>query len=309
MRGVPNAGERSPEAVGGRRLRCDLGPVTTVVIAAHDEAAVIGRCLDAILADARPGEVEIVVAANGCTDDTAAVARSRPGVRVVEIERPSKIAALNAAEAGIDGDGGFPRIYLDADIVATTDTIRALVAALEGPEGPLVASPERHLEVGGRPLPVRAYYAVQRRLPAFAEGLFGRGMIAVSREGRSRFEVFPDVIADDLFLDSLFGPDERVRVPGVTTTVETPRRTRDLVRRLVRVRRGNAALRAGAADVPVRGADRLSWLRDVVVPRPWLAPAAALYVGLTAWAAIIARRAPDQRTWGRDESSRLVTTD
>lgn len=278
--------------------------MATVVIAAHNEAAVLGRCLDTLLADARPGELEVLVVANGCTDRTADVARARGGVRVLEIERPSKIAALNAGDAVASG---FPRIYLDADIHVTTEGVRALVDALEGPGAPLVAVPSRRLELGGRPWLVRGFYAVQGRLPVFEDALFGRGLVALSAAGRARFAVFPEVIADDLFLDSLFAAQERARLPQVVTSVATPLRTRDLTRRLVRVRRGNAALRAaGGTDGGVRAADRWSWLRDVVAPRPWLAPAGAAYVALTAWAALLARRSPDGHAWGRDESSRTA---
>lgn len=278
--------------------------MATVVIAAHNEAAVLGCCLDTLLADALHGELEVLVVANGCTDRTADVARARGGVRVLEIERPSKIAALNAGDAVASG---FPRIYLDADIHVTTEGVRALIDALEGHGAPLVAVPSRRLELDGRPWLVRGFYAVQGRLPVFDDALFGRGLVALSAAGRARFAEFPEVIADDLFLDSLFTAQERTRLPQVVTSVATPLRTRDLTRRLVRVRRGNAALRAaGGTDGGVRAADRWSWLRDVVAPRPWLAPAGAAYVVLTAWAALLARRSPDDHVWGRDESSRTA---
>jgi glycosyltransferase involved in cell wall biosynthesis len=277
----------------------------SVVIAAHNEAAVLGPCLDSLLDDALLDEFEVVVVANGCTDRTADVARARNGVRVVEIERPSKVAALNAADALATR---FPRIYLDADIVVTTSTIRALCDALDGPGRPLVAVPSRRLELEDRPLTVRAFYAIQRRLPVFEEGLFGRGLVALSREGRSRFGVFPEVVADDLFLDSLFAPDERVRLPDLATSVATPMRTGDLLHRLVRVRRGNAVLRTADLTEPlrVRPPDRWSWLRDVVLPRPWLAPAATLYVGITSLAAYRAKHSLTDPSWGRDESSRVA---
>src|SRR5262249_61245984 len=94
--------------------------------------------------------------------------------------------------------------------------------------------------------------------------------------------------ADDLLLASLFADGERVEVPGVTSRVATPYKTADLVRRLSRVRAGNAALRRESEAV--RSSVRSSWLRDVVVPRPWLAPAAACYVGLIAAAELPGRR-------------------
>jgi glycosyltransferase involved in cell wall biosynthesis len=280
--------------------------MVSVVIAAHNEAAVIGRCLDALLSDGT-NDLDVTVVANGCTDDTAAVARSR-GVRVIDLPQPGKAAALNAGDAAAVG---FPRLYLDADIPLSGAAVRRLAAALERPSGPLEAPsgplavmPCRRLDLSGRPLLVRAYYAIHGRLPVFRNALFGRGAIMLSAAGRARFGQFPDVIADDLFLDSLFAPAEKQEVPQVESVVATPLRTRDLVRRLTRVRAGNAALRAGPG---VRPASRLSWLRDVVLPRPWLAPAAVCYVAITVTAALLARRRSSATTWGRDESSRLAT--
>ena len=50
--------------------------MTSVVIAAHNEEAVIGRCLDALLAE--DGGLDITVVANGCGDRTAAVRSAHP---------------------------------------------------------------------------------------------------------------------------------------------------------------------------------------------------------------------------------------
>ena len=160
------------------------------------------------------------------------------------------------------------------------------------------------MELTGRPLIVRGYFAISSRLPVFQRGLFGRGMIAVSEAGRSRFGQFPEMVADDLFLDSQFTDVEKCQVEDVATVVETPLTTKDLVRRLVRVRRGNTAMRAAgrAGDVgaPIREADRWSWLRDVVVPQPKLAPAGLAYLAITIWAALLARRDPKHgNVWGR----------
>lgn len=280
--------------------------MTSVIIAAFNEASVIGRNLDALLAGAAPDELDVVVAANGCTDDTAAIARRR-GVRVLDLPDAGKASALNAGDAAALSS---PRVYLDADITTSVETVRALAAALTtvrpgGGSPPLVAVPARRLVLDGRPLTVRAYYAIQARLPAAQSGLYGRGMIAVSAEGRTRFDRFPDVLADDLFLDSLFTEDERIVVTSVETAVQTPRRTRDLLRRLTRVRRANNALRARRAPVgapAVRTSSRTSWLRDVVLPHPWLAPAGAVYAAITLLAEAGARRT--STGWERDTSSR-----
>jgi hypothetical protein len=174
-------------------------------------------------------------------------------------------------------------------------------------DGPiLAATAHRELDLTGRPLLVRAYFAINRWLPAFRTGLFGRGVIVLGEAARARFDGFPDMVADDLFLDSLFAAGEKCEVSGVPSRVATPLRTGALIRRLVRVRAGNAAMRTASArgDVgaAVRSADRSSWLRDVVLRRPWLAPAAVCYVGITICAALRARGGnPD---WGHDDSTR-----
>lgn len=233
---------------------------------------------------------------------------------MLDLPAPGKTAALNAGDAAARG---FPRLYLDADVVISAADVRTLVAALRpGPreDGPLAVMPRRRLDLAGRPMLVRAFFAINARLPVYRDALFGRGLIVLSEQGRARFDAFPQVIADDLFLDSLFASAEKVQVDAVTTTIATPRRTRDLVRRLVRVRAGNAAMRAaasaGEAPSGVRASARSSWLRDVVVPRPWLAPAAVCYVAITLTAAVAARRSgPGGPAWGHDESSRVRVGD
>ncbi|MDR7281105.1 glycosyltransferase family 2 protein [Catenuloplanes atrovinosus] len=264
-----------------------------MVVPAHNEAAVLDRCLDRL---SGPG-VQVVVVPNGCTDDTAQLARRRGDVEVVELSEGSKTAALNAGDRAATG---FPRIYVDGDVVLTPGAVHRLAEALRR-TGALVAVPRRELDLTGRPLAVRAYFAIHDRLPAIRTGLFGRGVIALSATGRARFGEFPAVTADDLFLDSLYGADERVVVDEAASVVATPRRTADLLRRLRRVRAGNAALRAASGGT--RRADRWSWLRDVVLRDPRLAPAGVIYVGLTVLAAWQARRAPSAG-WERDESSR-----
>jgi glycosyltransferase involved in cell wall biosynthesis len=272
----------------------------SVVIAACNEEAVIGRCLDALLTG--ESAMDITVVANGCADRTAEVARTR-GVRVVERPEPGKPGALNAGDRVAEG---FPRVYLDADVVLSPGAVPRLAEALHDGDA-LAIVPRRVLDVTGRPLLVRAYFAINGRLPAYHNALFGRGAIALSAAGRARFEEFPGSVADDLYLDSLFAPHEKREVPAVASTVATPLRTRALIERLIRVRAGNTVMRAEGLreNRPgVRRSARSSWLRDVVLPRPWLAPAAVCYVAITVVAALAARRRPDAGAWRRDESTR-----
>lgn len=179
--------------------------MTSIVIPAHNEAQVIGRLLDSLVADSADGETDIVVVCNGCTDDTARIASARgPHVRVVEIPTPSKHAALRA---GDDHARGFPRIYVDADVVITGADVRALVEPLNDDTSDILATaPERQIPLTGCGWRVRAYYRVWQRLPAVREGLFGRGVIAVSKAGHARIAALPPLMADDLAASLAFAP-------------------------------------------------------------------------------------------------------
>jgi glycosyltransferase involved in cell wall biosynthesis len=279
--------------------------VVSVVIAAHNEEALIGGCLDAVLRQQLDGNLEVVVSANGCTDRTAEVAAAR-GVRVVERSQPGKVGALNAGDAVVTS---FPRIYLDADIVLPDGALARLVDAVQS-SGALAVVPGRRIDTRGRPWGVRAYFAINERLPVFDRGLFGRGMITLSERGRGRFAEFPDLIADDLFLDSLFRDAEKMRVSEVEVVVQAPFGVRALVRRLARVRRGNAQLQraaaAGELDVDVQPSDPWAWLRDVVLRDVRLLPAAVPYVLITVCARVLSRL-DGATVWGRDASTRTAS--
>src|SRR5262245_55246396 len=132
----------------------------SIVIPAHDEEAVIGRCLAALTAGAADGELDVVVVCNGCKDGTAAAARAAaPGARVLEIAAAGKPGALNAGDAAARG---FPRLYVDADVVLDLASLRRLAAVLAAP-GALAAAPVMDLDAAGASWPVRAFYDVWTR--------------------------------------------------------------------------------------------------------------------------------------------------
>jgi glycosyltransferase involved in cell wall biosynthesis len=278
----------------------------TVIVPAFNEEAGIGGVLSGLDAGATDlPEVEIVVAANGCVDRTAEVAR-RYRVRVVELAEPSKVGALNAAEATA---APGPRIYLDADVRVSPALIRALIDAVSR-AGVAAAVPRARLAYRDSSWPVRGYYAISERLPVFRNRLFGRGVIALSEDARRRFDRFPDITADDMFLDAIVGPDEKVEIPA-EVLVAVPRRTGQLVRRLARARAGNAEFwrfvrsappEYGLLADPVPGASRWSWLRAVLLREPRLIPAAVCYVAIVVLAEL-RRRSPGftvRSGWGRD---------
>lgn len=274
----------------------------SVVVPAHDESAVVERCLRALLADAREGEFDVVVVANGCSDDTADRARAAgPAVRVVETAAAGKIGALNLGDAHARA---FPRIYLDADVVLPTATARALAAALS--RGPALAAGARpRLRGEHSPRLVRWHYEAWSRLPVVNRSYVGSGVYAVSEEGHRRIAPFPEIVADDEYVRRSFREAERTGVPE-TFDIQLPRSVRAYVHRAVRVRRGNTDVDTSGVELPPDDAPRglrpvLGLLRD---PRSWHRVAA--FVLLTTRVRIAARRDTGPRgQWHRDLSSRV----
>ncbi len=278
------------------------GPLASVVIPAHDEAAVIDRCLDALLAGAAPGELEVVVAANACTDDTADRARVRPGVAVVELTEAGKIGALNAGDAVVST---FPRIYLDADAVLTTADARALAARLSRGDV-LAAAPHVALVTDGVSSLVAWHYRAWAALPVTGEGYVGSGVYAVSREGHTRVAPFPDVIADDDYVRRSFAPAERASSDG-TYEVRPPRTVRAYVARALRGRTGNVQLAASGIELaPQPGASGVRALLPLLrKPRTW--PWVASFVALTTLVRLRLALAGGAVTgWNHDRSSRVA---
>jgi Glycosyl transferase family 2 len=281
--------------------------VTSIVIPAHNEGKVIGRLLRPLVPAAMAGELDVIVVANGCTDDTAEVAASfGPCVRVLSIPVASKHDALAAGDRAAVS---FPRIYVDADVELRTGDIRALAAALRQP-GVLAAAPERVLDLAGRPWPVRWYYDVWMRLPEVRLGLWGRGVIAVDDSGQERIAGLPPLLGDDLAASLLFRPHERRVVPDARVVVRTPRTVADLLRRRVRAATGAAQLERAEHAPASSGRTRVSDLLAIARAEPRMASRVAFFLVVAVIARIRASRIAargDYSSWLRDESSRRET--
>lgn len=285
----------------GHPYCCD---VTTVIVPAHNEGRVIGRLLNRLLPSMRAGDMEVIVVANGCTDDTTAVAASfGPAVRVLVLQAASKHQALVTGDRAASS---FPRLYVDADVELGSDTVTALTAALREP-GVLAVAPQRVLSLDASPWPVRWYYEVWARLPEVRDGLFGRGVIAVSERGHERIAHLPPLLADDLAASLSFAPHERRVVSGVCVTTHMPRTLGDLLRRRVRAATGVAQIERTAAAPGASARTRLADLVSILRGQPRMAPKLALFLGVAVVSRLRARRVlarSDYSTWLRDESSR-----
>ena len=273
----------------------------SVVIPAHNEAAVISRCLDALLNGFSSGELDVVVACNGCTDSTADVVRSS-GYEVLETEVPSKPAALRAAEEVLTG---FPRLYLDADVVLTGAAARQVLDHLR--HGPaLAARPPIKYDTERSSALVRSYYRARIEIPAVMNSVWGAGAYGLSEEGRARFTSYPDVTADDLFVDQHFRPEEIEIVDTTPVIVTAPRQARDLLRILRRTYRGNSENRLLPGDEKEKEAKTSSTVRDLAHfagSGPANATDAAVYAAMAALARFTVTVSPPTG-WERDNGSR-----
>lgn len=129
-------------------------PTVTVVVPAYNEARVIGRTIDSLLAQEYPG-LEILVIDDGSTDGTADAARAagqrerdghgeRGRVRVVRQNNGGKAVALNH---GFELASGTVVVVVDADTMLAPDAIRRLVAPMADADVVAVAG---NAKVGNR---------------------------------------------------------------------------------------------------------------------------------------------------------------
>ena len=214
----------------------------SILIPANNEARWIGACLAALSRSDPPpsGPVQVVVIANGCSDDTAAQARAQASplrargwqVDVLDLARGSKPGALNA---GDDIARHPARLYLDADVRPEPPLLAQISAALA------TAAP-RYVSGTPRIAPARSaitrLYARAWSLVPFNLGAApGYGLFAVNAAGRARWADWPEIISDDTFARLHFAPTERIQVPA-TYDWPLPEGFRSLIRVRARQDRG-----------------------------------------------------------------------
>jgi len=217
----------------------------SVIIAARNEEAYIGDCLRSLLGQDEDSEgVEVILAANACTDGTVEVSgRFQPefdargwDLKILEVPEPGKVKALNAGDAAAEGT---MIVFLDADVRLDAEMLGQLRRALQTDEaryatGTLSVAPAKTWVT-------RRYADFWQSLPFVKGGAVGAGLFAVNRAGRARWGAFPEIISDDTFVRLQFAPQERQEVPacyhwpmveGFANLVRVRRRQDDGVREI-----------------------------------------------------------------------------
>jgi glycosyltransferase involved in cell wall biosynthesis len=286
-------------------------PIGSVLIPAHNESAVIRRCLHYLFEGIDGSELEVAVVCNGCRDDTAALARaSGHPVEVIELDEASKPAALRTGDRVLQT---FPRLYLDADVVLRGPTARQVLEHLARDGSVAARLPFRYDTTHSTRI-VRRYYRARSQVPAVMGSIWGAGVYGLSATGRARFGEHPDVVAEDLFVHQCFDADEIDIVGGDPVVVVAPAHYWDLLRVMRRAYRGAAENRVAADQGHAqhrRGvlstSTTKSTMRDVFRlcrSLPGILDAATYtFVAVSARVYIALGRSA---RWERDESSRSV---
>jgi glycosyltransferase involved in cell wall biosynthesis len=287
----------------------------SVVIPAHNEETVIGRCLAGLLDGAREGELEVIVVCNGCSDGTADAARAvgaavggvaSAALSILETPVASKVHALNL---GDEHASGFPRFYIDADVVLPLGSLRKLAQVLSNGAF-LAVAPRFRMNSGAASWFVRAFYSVNDLMPSSREGIGGSGVYGLSQQGRARFDRFPELTADDGFVRLQFSPSQRVTVEDCFSRVTAPRTLWELIRIKTRSHYGNMELKLQIPQLWIsnRGQSNGGALKRLAMRPAWWGKLSVYLLVKSAarWRAWRWFSRREVVAWERDESSRAA---
>ncbi|WP_020394956.1 glycosyltransferase [Thiolinea disciformis] len=274
--------------------------MATIIVPAHNEATVIRKCLDSLKKQA--GVDCIIVACNGCTDNTAAIVQQEyPDLICLDIATPSKVNALNEAEKYIVS---WPVFYIDADTQLSENAIQIITRAMQ--IGPLLlAAPEPVIDTSQSSWWVKQYYRIWLSLPYIQAGVVATCSFVIAEQGRKRFTEFPPVINDDGFVRCQFSPHERGNVSGAKVYINAPRTLASLIKIKTRARLGNMQLAASNLCTRPDAKPYSRILKQKLFSREWLA--AGVYIAI---ASLIRVRAwhqyknLNQYRWEVDKTSR-----
>jgi glycosyltransferase involved in cell wall biosynthesis len=178
------------------------------VVCAYNEARLLPACLYSLLAQTRQPE-EILVVNNASTDETGAVARAVPGVRVVDEPRKGLVVARETARRAAPAD---VVAFVDADCRAPITWLERVEAQFARAGSPVaVTGPYRFYDwdLSGRAL-IRAYdLLVAPPTHALVHRVCGLGAILYG----GNFAVRADALA------AIGGFDQRIEFHGEDTNL------------------------------------------------------------------------------------------
>jgi cellulose synthase/poly-beta-1,6-N-acetylglucosamine synthase-like glycosyltransferase len=183
-------------------------PTVSLIIAAYNEAQVIGAKLENVLALDYPHDrLEVLVASDGSTDGTEAIVAgyAAHGVRLFALPRQGKAGALNTVVAAATGE---ILVFSDANSLYAPGAIRALVRPFADPKVGGVAGNQRYQQspqtTSLTGVGETAYWGFDRRLKqaqsAAGNAISATGAIYAVR--RSLFRPVAVGVTDDFYIST-----------------------------------------------------------------------------------------------------------
>jgi hypothetical protein len=210
---------RGPRAPEPEPLDGGDVPAVTLVIAAHDEAGVIGaKVADALALDWPRERLQVVVASDGSADATAQAAGAAGADLVLELPRGGKVAAQ---DAGVRAATGELVAFSDANARWEPGALRALAGAFADPAVGYACGQVTFVNAGGdnqEGLYWRYEMALRARESRLASVTGGNGAIYATR--REAYVEMDPVMGHDLSFPFTMVKNgwRAVYVPGARAT-------------------------------------------------------------------------------------------
>ncbi len=186
----------------GHDLGDDAQPFVSLIIAAHNEQAVIADRVANALESGHPRErFEVIVTSDGSSDSTVELARAAGADHVLDLSRRGKVEAQNAAAEVARGE---ILAFSDANSFWDPDAIGHLVAALADQSVGYVCGQVRFVGADGANQE-GAYWRYEMAMRSLESGLGGvtAGNGAIYATPRSGYVVMPSDRGHDLCLPYL----------------------------------------------------------------------------------------------------------
>lgn len=271
-----------------------------MIIPAHNEAKNLSRLLPLLEND---HTLEIIVVCNACTDGSEEICSLFPNVKLLSTTVPSKINALNSGDCNAKY---FPRFYMDADIIISSEDIHKTALKMTKCNA-LACAPKLTVDFNKRPFLIKNYYKVWLSTPYCKKGMIGSGIYGISEEGRKRFKNFPQIISDDGFIRLLFNKSERVIDHNSTFIIQAPWNLKNLFKIKIRSHLGNFELNDKYPELRnnENTNNKRFLLKELI--RPWKTLNILIYIFLKFIIKKIAKRKfnnNDIYGWARDTTNR-----
>lgn len=182
----------------------------SVVLPAYNEAGTLEETVEQTVAELEeflaPGTFEVLIAEDGCTDDTPSIAArlAESDDRIQHIHSTTRLGRGLALERAFREANGEVLVYFDTDLATDLDHLEELVSRIQS--GADVATGSRWIEghEADRPrkrgIPSRVYNQLVRVLLRSAVRDHQCGFKAFDRE--ALFELLPDIRDDHWFWDT-----------------------------------------------------------------------------------------------------------